>query len=60
MKLRNFSSEDDQFERLLMVEIKLKIVFRIRPFLVVINGRNEVEKFLFRKTTNFSHYGWSK
>jgi len=27
LKLKNFSSEDDQFERLLMIEIKLKIVF---------------------------------
>ena len=61
LKLKNFSSEGDQFERLLMVQIKLKIVFlEDEPFLAVINGRNEVEKSLFRKTTNFSHYERSK
>jgi len=27
LKLKNFSSENNQFERLLMVEIKLKIIF---------------------------------
>jgi len=27
LKLKNFSSEDEQFELLLMVEIELKVVF---------------------------------